>query len=341
MSKIIRYGLIGTLVLAVIIAYAAYNKLNDKVISGTLDQIVIEIPNNSTFGEVEEILKAQGLVPDLKYFRLLSEKMKYKRQPMRAGRFVIDSKMSTVDMIRHLRSGKQSPVNVVLTMGRLTEDVAEDAAKILSFSKEDLDAVLTDKAYLAELGYTPETIMSAFIPNTYEMYWNASPKAFVQRMIKEHKRFWDSNNRRTKAKKYKLNPAEVYTLASIVERETLQNSEKKRMAGVYLNRLRIGMLLQADPTSVFARKDFTATRVTDYHTKYDSPYNTYMYKGLPPGPISMATISSIDAVLNAESHKYMYFCAKGDGSGFHNFAKTLAQHNKNAAIYRKNIRGRE
>ena len=137
-----------------------------------------------------------------------------------------------------------------------------------------------------------------------------------------------------------MTPAEVYTLASIVERETLQSSEKPRMAGVYLNRLDIDMLLQADPTCVFATRDFSTPRVTNYHLKFDSPYNTYMYTGLPPGPISMASISSIDAVLNREDHKYLYFCAKGDGTGFHSFARTLAQHNQNAAIYRRNLKKR-
>lgn len=341
MSRKVRFGIIGVLLIAVVFAYSAYSKINDQVIGNNEENLEILIPNGSTFDDVEDILEAKGLIPDVKYFRLLAEKMNYKRDKMRAGRYILEPGMSTVDMIRHLRSGKQAPVNVILTMGRLPEDVAEDVAKFLSFSQTDLEELLNDTKYLAELGYTPETVMSVFIPNTYEMYWNASPKAFMQRMAKEHKRFWDANNRRTKAKKYNLSPAEVYTLASIVERETLQNGEKKRMAGVYLNRLRIGMLLQADPTSVFARKDFTATRVTDYHTKYDSPYNTYMYKGLPPGPISMASIPSIDAVLNAESHKYMYFCAKGDGSGFHNFAKTLAAHNKNAEVYRRNVRGRK
>ncbi|MEL7221258.1 MAG: endolytic transglycosylase MltG, partial [Bacteroidota bacterium] len=134
--------------------------------------------------------------------------------------------------------------------------------------------------------------------------------------------------------------AEVYTLASIVERETLRNDEKQRMAGVYHNRILKGMLLQADPTAVFASRDFNTTRVTNYHLSIDSPYNTYKYTGLPPGPISMSSISSIDGVLNRESHDYLYFCAKGDGSGYHNFAKTLAAHNRNAATYRSNLRKR-
>lgn len=159
-------------------------------------------------------------------------------------------------------------------------------------------------------------------------------------MIKEHDKFWAKNNRKEKADAMERSPEEVYALASIVEKETNNISERPRMAGVYLNRLRIGMPLQADPTSVFATKDFTTKRVTDYHTTFDSPYNTYMYRGLPPGPIAMSSIASIDAVLNSEDHKYLYFCAVGDGSGSHNFAKTLTQHNQNAAIYRSNLKKR-
>ena len=137
-----------------------------------------------------------------------------------------------------------------------------------------------------------------------------------------------------------MTPAEIYTMASIVEKETNQNQEKKRMAGVYLNRIKQGILLQADPTCVFATRDFTTRRVTNYHTQFDSPYNTYMYPGLPPGPIAMASIASLDAVLNAENHAYIFFCAKGDGSGLHNFAKTLTGHNQNAATYKRNLRKR-
>ncbi|MEZ4950129.1 MAG: endolytic transglycosylase MltG [Saprospiraceae bacterium] len=150
--------------------------------------------------------------------------------------------------------------------------------------------------------------------------------------------FWSKNNRKEKAANLGLNPEEVYTLASIVERESNKNQERPTIAGVYLNRLKINMILQADPTLVFATRDFTAKRVLNFHKEFDSPYNTYMYAGLPPGPISMASISSIDAVLNRENHDYLYFCARPDGSGFHDFAKTLAQHNRNAAKYRASLR---
>ena len=186
----------------------------------------------------------------------------------------------------------------------------------------------------------PETAMTAFIPNTYDFYWNTDAKTFFEKMWKENEVFWSKNNRLNKAKNLNLSKEEVYTLASIVEKETNQNDEKNRMAGVYVNRLKKGMRLQADPTVVFATRDFTTKRVLDKHTQFDSPYNTYMYAGLPPGPISMASISSIDGVLNAEDHDYLYFCAKGDGTGYHSFAKTLSGHNANARRYAQNLRKR-
>ncbi len=314
--------------------------LGAKINTGNVDGHYILIPTGSEFDDVVKILMEQKVIPNEEVFRKLAKKMNYIKSPMRSGRFEIQDDWSVVDLIRHLRNGKQAPVNVVVNNSRLLEDVAGRVSRFFEPDSAALMKLFKDEKYLNEIGYSYETLMSAFIPDTYQLYWNTSPKKFMERMIKEHDAFWKKNNRLAKAKKLGLTPAEVYTLASIVERETLQNSEKKRMAGVYLNRLKKDMLLQADPTSVFATRDFSATRVTDYHTKFDSPYNTYLYKGLPPGPISMASKTSIDAVLDAEDHSYLYFCAKGDGSGYHNFAKTLAAHNKNADLYRKNVRKR-
>ncbi|MCO6479279.1 MAG: endolytic transglycosylase MltG [Phaeodactylibacter sp.] len=302
-----------------------------------LEDYYVEIPTNSSFEEVMAILEKKGVLKDKKAFTLLAERMNYQRNPMRAGRYELQPGWSLIQLIRHLRGGSQAPVDVVLTNERLPENVAAKAARFLEPDSVDILALFQDEEYLAAIGYTPETLMSLFIPNTYEFYWNTSPKSFVERMIKEHDAFWERENRQEKAEALGMTPREVYTLASIVEKETLVDKEKPRMAGVYLNRLRTGMRLQADPTAVFARRDFDTPRVTHYHTKFDSPYNTYLYAGLPPGPISMASITSIDAVLNAEEHDYIFFCAKGDGSGLHAFAKTLAGHNSNVAEYKRNL----
>ena len=340
MKKTILIALVAIAVSALGVGLFYYNELALKAaVPKDLEDPFVHIPTNSSYEEVVRILKNKDLIGNEVLFHWLVNRMNYRRDPMRSGRFELKPGWSMIELIRHLRGGKQAPVDVVLTNERLLENVA---AKVARFIEPDSSAMLhtfLDATVLQDLGLKEETLMSLFIPNTYELFWNSTPMEFLERMQKEHDRFWN-NGRQDKAKALDMSPAEVYTLASIVEKETLQDSEKRRMAGVYLNRLKTGMRLQADPTSVFARRDFETKRVTDYHTKFDSPYNTYLYAGLPPGPIAMSSISSIDAVLNSESHDYVYFCAKGDGSGFHNFAKTLDAHNRNAAIYRENLRKR-
>lgn len=338
MKKLYRFSIILLfLAVSAVAAFIYFQKKGALVPAGITDTIVL-IPTGASFEQVVDSLQQKGIIQNEKLFRLLAKRMAYERNPMRAGRYAIEPGCNLVTLIRHLRGGEQEPVNVVLTNERLLENVAAKAARFVEADSLAFLEYLSDPDVIRQLGFTPDNLMSIFIPNSYQMYWNTTPEAFLKRMMQEHERFWNSNNRKQKAANLNMTPAEVYTLASIVEKETLVSSEKPRIAGVYLNRLRIGMLLQADPTSVFARRDFAAKRVTDYHTKYDNPYNTYMYSGLPPGPISMASISSIDGVLNPERHSYLYFCAFGDGSGKHAFAETLSAHNANAVRYRENVR---
>lgn len=259
---------------------------------------------------------------------------------MRAGRFEVKPGWNNRELIQHLRNGEQAPVKVILNNERLPEEVAGVVARFIEADSLSLINTFRNPAFLSEIGYTAETLMTAFIPNTYQMYWNTDAQSFVRRMLKERNAFWDKNNRRTKAQALGMTETEVYILASIVERETNANSEKPIIAGVYLNRLKIGMKLQADPTSVFATRDFATRRVTEYHTTFDSPFNTYVYKGLPPGPISMASIPTLDAVLNPTQHKYLYFCAKPDESGTHAFAETFAAHKVNANRFQAYVRQR-
>lgn len=229
--------------------------------------------------------------------------------------------------------------NVTLSTEREPMNVAAKAARFLNADSLAFQQLFQDEDYLDSIGYTPQTLQTIFLPNTYELYTNSSPRVFVARMLKEHQRFWDSNGRLEKARQLGLSPAEVYTLASIVEKETLESSERPRIAGLYLNRLAIEMPLQADPTVVFASRQFDLNRVLKVHLEIDSPYNTYRHTGLPPGPIAMSSPGSIDAVLSPETHEYLYMCARGDGSGLHNFAKTLAGHGQNIATYQANLRG--
>jgi len=340
MKTLIKYSIIALAILALVAGYLLYRFQTRTMVPEDLKDTIIYIPTNASFEQVLDTLTRKGIVRDELAFTQLAEYMNYRRNPMRPGRYEVQPGWNIIQLIRHLRGGGQAPVDVVLTNERLPENVAAKAALFLEQDSSDFMAVFQNQEFLRELGYTQQTLISIFIPNTYEMYWDSTPRSFLKRMKREHDAFWDRDNRREKARQLGLSPAEVYTLASIVEKETLRDAEKTRMAGVYLNRLQRGMLLQADPTSVFATRDFDTPRVTDYHTKFDSPYNTYLYTGLPPGPIAMSSISSIDGVLNAENHDYLYFCAVGDGSGRHAFAETLAGHNQNARRYRENLRRR-
>ena len=305
-----------------------------------LSATFVHIPSGATFDQVVDTLLQNGQLLDADGFREVAAQLKYVRTPMRAGRFAIEPGWSNLKLVRHLRGGAQAPVKVVLTNARFVEEVAGDVARQIEADSAAIMALLSDPAYLDTLGLDPATALTLFIPNTYELYWNTSAGGFVDRMRKEHTRFWGSEERLAKAEAANLSPEEVYTLAAIVQKETNQNAEKPRVAGVYLNRLERGIPLQADPTVVYALRQFDLRRVLFRHLEVDSPYNTYKNAGLPPGPIAMADISSIDAVLDPEAHDYLYFVARGDESGRHNFSKTLAGHNANIRTYQQNLRRR-
>ena len=341
-SKRGMIALVLMLILAVG-AYFAWQPLKAIYFSGVpkgTEKSYLHIPTGSSFDQVVALLKDNHFIEEEASFRWLAEQMKYKRDTMKAGRFEIQPGWSNRDLISSLRLGKQAPVKVILNNERLPEEVAGKVSRFIEADSLSLLTTFRDSGFLAEIGYNPETLMSIFIPNTYEMYWNTDARGFVRKMLKEHDAFWDKNDRRAKIKAMNLTEEEAYTLASIVERESNSQAERPTIAGVYLNRLKIGMRLQADPTSVFATRDFAAHRVTEYHTSFDSPYNTYIYKGLPPGPISMASISSLEAVINPQQHDYLYFCAKPDDSGTHAFAVTYAAHLVNAGRFQVWLRQR-
>lgn len=298
------------------------------------------IPTGASFDQVVDSLQALGAAGDEMLFNTLAERMNYGQESLRPGRYQLDPGMSYLSLIRRLRNGQQAPVNLVLTTEREPINVAAKAARYIEADSATIARLLQDEAYLDSIGYTPQTLQSIFIPNTYQVYWTTTPREFVQRMKDEHDRFWSQGDRRSKAQALGMSPEEVYTLASIVEKESLVGSERARIAGVYLNRLELGMRLQADPTVVYANRIFDTGRVLYRDLEIDSPYNTYKYAGLPPGPIAMASIASIDAVLNPEDHDYLFFVALGDGTGRHNFAETNAGHIRNIGIYQRNLRER-
>jgi UPF0755 protein len=261
-------------------------------------------------------------------------------QTVKPGRYRLVSNMGNLELIGMLRAGRQAPVKVTFNN---THDLADLAGKIDRYFEADSAAILgalqDARKDAAQYGLDSETFRGMFLPNTYEMYWTNTPQQFIERMKKEYDRFWNEQRLRS-AQALGLRPEEVVVLASIVEEETLKADEKPRVAGVYLNRLRLGMLLQADPTVKWAVGDFGLRRILNRHLEIDSPYNTYRYPGLPPGPIRMPSASSIEAVLRPENHEYLFFCAREDFSGYHNFAATLAQHGQNARRYQQALNRR-
>lgn len=258
---------------------------------------------------------------------------------IRTGRYPIKPGEGAVTIFRHLRNGQQESLHLTIPEARTMDRLASILGKRLMIDSATIASALYSQEVCGKMGYDTCTIAAMFVPNTYDIYWNISIDGLLERMKKEHDHFWKAG-RTAKAAKLNLTPNEVATLASIIDEETANNAEKPMIAGMYLNRLKENMPLQADPTIKFALKDFTIKRIYNKLLKVDSPYNTYVHEGLPPGPIKIASIKGIDAVLNAVDHDYLYMCAKEDFSGTHNFAKTYAEHLKNAAKYSKALNER-
>ena len=271
-------------------------------------------------------------------FKQLAHLLDYPNN-MRTGRYAVESDMSNLQLLNNLRRGQQTATRITFNNVRLKEDLVKRLTDQLMMEKEELLYFLNDSAYCDSLGFTTETIHTLFIPNTYEVYWNISARKFMQRMIREYNNYW-SESRLVKAKDIGLTPVEVAILASIVEEETAVVEEFPIVAGLYINRLKRGIPLQADPTVKFAVGDVTLQRILFEHLEVDSPYNTYKHVGLPPGPLRLPSIQGLNAVLNYTKHKYLYMCAKEDFSGRHNFAVTLSEHNRNANRYRAELNRR-
>ncbi|MFC3878734.1 endolytic transglycosylase MltG [Algoriphagus namhaensis] len=298
----------------------------------TEQEYVLKIPSNATYAMVNKELYDQRVINDAVSFGFVSKVLGY-QDAVKSGLYIIKPKMTNLQLVRLLRSGNQAPVKITFNSIRTKEDLAERITKNLEMSEEQFLKVIQDSVYIRKFDFEEETIISMFIPNTYEVWWDTSPEALFDRMYKEYQRFW-TDERKEKARKLGLSQKEVSTLASIVQAESQQKAdERPTIAGLYLNRIRIGMPLQADPTLVFALGDFEIKRVLNVHKEIDSPYNTYQNLGLPPGPINLPNIASLDAVLNAQDHNYLYMCAKEDFSGYHQFASSLAEHNANARRY--------
>lgn len=290
------------------------------------------------YDSVLAAIKAQGLVKNMNSLKWTAAKKNYASH-VNPGRYLVKNRMSNNDFINMLRSGRQEPVILTFNNIRTLEQLADRLDEQLEMSAEEfLHYVYTDSVP-EKYGFNQYTINCMFIPNTYEVFWDVSVPDFTDRMYSEYNNFWNSRRTR-KAEQMGMTPEQVITLASIVNEETRKNDEKAKVAGVYINRLNKPMRLQADPTVIYAWKNFGIRRVLRKHYQINSPFNTYRVDGLPPGPICFPDISSIDAVLNYEKHDYLYFCARPDFSGYHSFAKTLTEHNRNAALYRSELNKR-
>lgn len=291
------------------------------------------IPKNSTYESVLDTLKKHDVVRDQLSFRFLAKVLNYPEK-VRPGRYVIHSEMGNWELLRKLRNGRQDAYKVVINNFRLKEDLAGRIAQQTDYDSAAIYAFLDSTQLMEKWGFTSETSPAIFVPNTYEVNWTTTFPEFLDKMNKAYVKFWTSK-RKAEAQKLGLTPVQVSILASIVYGESKNPKEQARVAGVYWNRLQANMPLQADPTVVFAWKDFTIKRVTSKYTALNSPYNTYRNAGLPPGPISIVPSDVIDKVLNLEHHQYIYFCAKADFSENHAFAVTYEEHMQNAADYQK------
>jgi len=297
------------------------------------DDRFLYIPSDATFTDLQKHIYDNHYVNDPVSFSFIARLMKYDHN-IKPGKYLIKGNSTNVSVIRMLRAGEQIPVNITFSNVRLLKDLPEIICGNLQLKPATFATLILDPETSSQNGFTSETFPCMFIPNTYEVYWNITAKQLLDRMDQEYNRFWNES-RRNKANKIDLSPVEVSILASIVQAESRHYDESPVIAGLYLNRLKKGIPLQADPTVVFAVGDFTIQRVLNKHIEIDSPYNTYKHAGLPPGPINFPSIKSIDAVLNYKSHRYLYMCAKEDFSGYHSFAKTLGEHNNNARKYRQ------
>lgn len=291
------------------------------------------LKTGTDYNELLQQLSEKDVLKDSLAFVYTAKLKRFNR--VLPGRYIIKENMSNNELINMLRGGRQTPVKVTFNNLRHTDALAGRTARQIEADSAALSQCFRNDSILREYGFNRQTVLAAFIPDTYEFYWNTSACGFFKRMIKAYEKFWNKE-RRAKADAAGLSPMEVSVLASIVQAEQSQHpDEKPRVAGLYINRLQKGMPLESDPTLIFAGGDFTVKRVLNKDKAIDSPYNTYKNTGLPPGPVNMPDKSSLKAVLNYEKHNYIFMCAKEDFSGYHYFSETLRQHNIYARRYQR------
>lgn len=344
--KLYIFGILAVLlIVGGFVGYSIYsdNLLPNIFINNEAKKFIYIYPDDD-FDSVMKKIEESGNVRDMNAFTSVAKHQKY-AESIKPGKYEMVNQMSNIQLVRNLKNGRQATQRITFNNIRTKQQFCDRIGEIMMFSSADLLGLLNSdslyrKDFMKETKLNDKTIVSLFIPNTYDVYWTDSPLSFVQRMKSEYDRFWNEE-RSAKADSLHLTRTEVSILASIVEEETKNKKEQPTVAGLYYNRVNIGMALQADPTVKFAVGDFSIKRIRQGHLEVDSPYNTYKYPGLPPGPIRLPSINVIDAVLNLEHHKYLYMCASDKFDGTHNFAQTYDEHQVFANKYRKALNRRK
>jgi UPF0755 protein len=331
-KKILAYLLVAVSTIAATLAFyfwqVAYSpNLN---VDGK-QKFVLYLPKNTTYESMMDTLRTHKIINDEVAFGFMTKRMGL-RESLRSGRYEIEPNAANKEIISKIRSGKQDPVKLTFNNIRTKDDLIKKIGTKLDFDSNLLLEKITKEEECAKYGFTSETIMCMFLPDTYFIYWDSSVDDFLKRMNSEYKKFWNEK-RLSQAQAINMTPIQVGVMASIVQSETNKPDEMPKVAGVYVNRIATDMPLQADPTVKFAVGDFSLKRILTKHLSISSPYNTYRNLGLPPGPIALPERIALDAVLDYDKHNYTYFCAKEDFSGYHNFAATYTEHLKNADIY--------
>lgn len=321
------------------IAYNYYQKIFKAVVDIVNEEKEFFVYSDWDRENLIHALLKEGIIQDRENFIWVSDQKKF--NVPKGGKYLIKRGMSNNDLVNMFRSGMQSPISLTFNSIRTDKDLASRIGAQLECDSLSLIQLIQSNEIASKYGFNTHTFLSMFIPNTYEFYWNTSAEEFLKRMATEYKRYWNEE-RKQKARNIGLSQSEVAILASIVQAEQMMHpDERPRVAGLYINRLKKGMRLQSDPTLVYALGDFTINRVLNKHKAIDSPFNTYIYTGLPPAPINLPELSSLEAVLDFEKHDYLYMCAKADFSSYHNFSKSLSQHNVYANAYRRELNRRK
>ncbi len=328
LSKI-QKTLISTIVgLALVIGYFIQGFYGNNVNK----DFELYIRTGAEYPEVLDSLQKNHVIDNIGNFDLVSKILKYKKL-VKSGHYKIRKNMSLMNLVKKLRSGNQDPITLRFESKRTLEDLLKNIAFNLEINEMQLKEAVLNPEFLNKHQLTPETVISIFIPNSYQVYWNIKPEKLLEFFIEEHKKFFSKHQKQLEI--LGMTSIQISTLASIIEAETYRDAEKKRISGVYHNRLKQNMRLQADPTVIFAIGDFTKTRVLKSDLQIDSPYNTYKIKGLPIGPINSPGIASLEAALYPENHNFIFFCAKPDFSGYHDFSSDYQEHLKQARAYQQ------